>query len=288
LAVTREDGTLVDYSWAPRGGERCIALFDRLVETERYAPLTPILRSLLAELEGLFGKPVDIEFAFDFVGKDRLPEIIPSPSAREALERGFPGRDEIGLFYLLQARHLGCREEHRRIIVPDLPSERVLLECRNVLGNGQRRIKHLIFVDPERYRFDRGYEIARKVGRLDRSLGDQGYILMGPGRWATSNPELGVPVHYSEIAGAAVIVEMAAEGFSPELSYGTHFYADMVASGILYLSYDPQQGDRLNRKLIEAHLAEDSNGDVFHLYFAEGLDVYVDGQGRRGIIAIGA
>jgi hypothetical protein len=288
LAVAREDGTLVDYTWAPKGGERCIALFDRLVETDRYAPLTPILRSLLAELEKLFGKPVDIEFALDFVGKDRLAEVVPSPSAREVIERRFPNRDEVGLFYLLQARHLGCREEHRRITIPDLPPERILLECHNVLGNGyQRRIKHLILVDPERYRFDRGYEVARKVGKLDQLLDDERYILMGPGRWATSNPQLGVPVRYSEITNAAVIVEMASERFSPELSYGTHFYADMVASGILYLSYDAKRGDQFNRRILKSHLTEHSDADVLHLYFEKGLDVYVDGQERRGVIVVG-
>jgi len=286
LAIVGEDGTLLDYAWAPKDG-RCIALFDRLLEADRYAPLTPILQSLLAELERLFGKPVDIEFALDFVAKDRLAEILPSPAAREAVVRRFPNRDEVGLFYLLQARHLGCREEHRRVSIPDLPPERILLECHNVLGNGlQKGIKHLILVDPERYRFDRGYKIAREVGRLDQSLGGERYILMGPGRWATSNPELGVPVRYGEIAGAAVIVEMAAEGFSPELSYGTHFYADMVASGTLYLSYDPRKGDRFNRELLKAHLTGSSDGDVLHPYFEKGLDVYVDGEGRRGVIAV--
>ena len=160
LAVAREDGTLVDYAWAFQDEGRCIALFDHLLETDRYAPLSPLLRSLLAELEKLFRTPADIEFALDFVGKDRLAKIVTSDSAREAIEQRYPGRGEVGLFYLLQARHLGCREEHRRIVIPSPPPERVLLKCHNVLGNGYHgKIKHLIFVDPERYRFDRGYEV---------------------------------------------------------------------------------------------------------------------------------
>jgi len=287
LAIAREDGTLLDYTWAPQGRERCIALFNRLVETDQYAPLTPILQSLLAGLERLFGKPVDIEFALDFVETDRLAKIVASGSAGETIAQRFPDRDEVGLFYLLQARHLGCREEHRRVTIPEPPPERVLLRCHNVLGNGyQGKIKHLILVDPERYRFDKGYAVARRVGRLDQLFGDEGYILMGPGRWATSDPQLGVPVRYSEIAGAAVIVEMAAEGFSPELSYGTHFYADMVASGILYLSYDAKKGDRFNRQALKGHLMEPSDAEVLHLYFAEGLEVYVDGQERQGLIVM--
>lgn len=287
LAAVREDDTLVDYTWGPKGGKRCIGLFNNLVETDQYAPLTEILQSLLAELEKLFQTPVDVEFALDFVSKDRLAEIVRSDPAREAIEQRFPGRNEVGLFYLLQARHLGCREEHRRVAIPDLPPEKVLLSCHNVLGNGyQERIKHLILVDPARYRFDEGYKIAREVGKLDRLLGDERYILMGPGRWATSNPQLGVPVRYSEISNAVVIVEMATEKLSPELSYGTHFYADMVASGTLYLSYNVKKGDRFNQEVVEAHLTKHSDANVFHLYFEEGLDVYVDGQERRGIIAV--
>ncbi len=287
LAVSGADGTLTDYSEAFPGAGRPIALFDHLVETGGYAPLSPILRTLLTELEKLFGTPVDIEFALDFVGKDSLGEVVSSSSAREAIKQRFPGRSEVGLFYLLQARHLGCREEHRRITIPDLSSGRVLLRCHNVLGNGyQGKIKHLLFVDPEAYQADRGYQVARRVGKLDQWLGDEKYILMGPGRWAASNPQLGVPVRYSEIAGAVAIVEMATGRFSPELSYGTHFYAEMVASGALYLSYDEKRGDQFNREAVPAHLTEHSEAGVLHLYFEGGLDVYVDGQERQGVIII--
>ncbi len=156
-----------------------------------------------------------------------------------------------------------------------------------MLGNGyQGKIKHLLFVDPEAYQADRGYQVARRVGKLDQWLGDEKYILMGPGRWAASNPQLGVPVRYSEIAGAVAIVEMATGRFSPELSYGTHFYAEMVASGALYLSYDEKRGDQFNREAVPAHLTEHSEAGVLHLYFEGGLDVYVDGQERQGVIII--
>ena len=119
---------------------------------------------------------------------------------------------------MVQARPLGGRPEHRIIRLPNPPEERTLLTCHRALGNGRRkRIHHLVFVDPSTYRWEEAYAIARQVGQIDQELDGEAYILMGPGRWGTSNPQLGVPVQYGEIAGACVIVEMATESFSPDL-----------------------------------------------------------------------
>ena len=159
--------------------------------------------------------------------------------------------------------------------------------CHQVLGNGEYRgIRHLILVDPHTYRSDVAYRIARRVGEIDQQLEDEPYILMGPGRWGTSNPQWGVPVQYSEITGAAVIVEMATESFAPELSYGTHFYADMVASGVLYLPFREEQGDRFNRKLLSRQEVLFADPCVTHFRIDEGLDVYVDGEGKKGVIVV--
>ena len=157
------------------------------------------------------------------------------------------------------------------------------------MGNGKKRgIKHLIFVDPKTYRFDRAGAIARRVGEIDQSLDDAPYILIGPGRWGTTNPQLGVPVQYGEIAGAEVIVEMATESFAPELSYGTHFYADMVASGVLYLPFREEEGDRFNRALLSNLPVVDAREGVVHVCVESGFDVYADGAGKRAVIAVSA
>ncbi|MCK4355684.1 pyruvate, phosphate dikinase, partial [Candidatus Bipolaricaulota bacterium] len=191
------------------------------------------------------------------------------------------------LFYLVQARPLGGRPEHRIIRLPSPPEERTLLTCHRALGNGKRKkIHHLIFVDPSTYRWEEAHAIARQVGQIDQELDGETYILMGPGRWGTSNPQLGVPVQYGEIAGACVIVEMATESFSPELSYGTHFYADMVASRVLYLPFDAEQGDHFNRALIERQEILSASEFITHVRFEKGLAVYVDGKGKKSLICI--
>ena len=214
--------------------------------------------------------PIDIEFAVDF-------------SSPETSLHGAP------LFFVLQVRPLGVRPRHREIPIPNISPDRMILECGSVLGNGHlKNVRHLVFVDPETYRWDRAFDIARAIGRINQQLDedDEPYVLIGPGRWASSNPQLGVPVQYNEISGASVIVEMSTATFSPELSYGTHFYADMVASGILYLPFHEERGDRLNRELLGKATISFQDGFITHYTVPAGMDVFVDGQNQRGIIAL--
>jgi len=263
------NGDLRDLSHAPASLEgRLIASFTRLIETDAIMPLSPLIRESLSALAGLLELPVDLEFAIDFSG----------PEAEAA---GSP------LFYILQVRPLGSRPEHRRIHLPQVREEHSILECHQVLGNGRLDgIRHLVLVSPETYRWDNGYEIARSVGRINHRLSelDEPYVLMGPGRWASTNPQLGVPAQYNEIAGASVIVEMSTESFAPELSYGTHFYADMVGSGVLYLPFRAEAGDRLNRDLLASQDVAYRDGFVTHYTFRHGLSVFVDGEHQQGVI----
>ena len=266
-SVVDSEGVLSEpVSLLARGG-RYVASFNRLIARGKEMPFTSLIHQLLVGLEGLFELAVDIEFAVDF-GSGQ-------------------GRERPPLFYLLQARPLGARPEHRQIEVPVIPLDTTLLACHQVLGNGMRLdIRHLLFVDPEEYRPQDAHRVARRVGRINQILEDDGYILIGPGRWGTTNPQLGVPVQYNEIAGASTIVEMATESFSPELSYGTHFYADMVAAGVLYLPLSEERGDFLNRSMLEESLCPEQYGCLKHYEFPDGLDVYADGKGKEGLIVV--
>ena len=99
------------------------------------------------------------------------------------------------------------------------------------------------------------------------------YILIGPGRWATTNPELGVPVNYSEISNAEVVVELSHERFSAELSYGTHFFADMEASNMLYIPLFLEKGDYLNEKFLEERKSKVESAWVKVIEVPQGLSV---------------
>ena len=130
--------------------------------------------------------------------------------------------------------------------------------------------------------------LARSVGRLCQSLEGAPFILAGPGRWGTNNPELGIPVAYGEIAGAAVLVEVAAGRGTPELSYGTHFFGDLVSQETYYMPVFPEMGDRAHEDWLEAQPNAGHEEWVKLITPPEGFKVTFDGQTREAAIYLGS
>ncbi len=181
-------------------------------------PFVARMRALLQVLREKLKTPVDVEFASD-------------------------GQN----VYLLQCRPQGASEGAAPAAIPrDLPTERVLFTARRYVSNGRvNDVTHVVYVDPEAYaRLDthRIREVGRAVGRLNRLLPKRQFVLMGPGRWGSrGDVRLGVPVTYADISNTAMIVEIARQkgGYVPDLSFGTHFFQDLVESSIRYLPLYP-------------------------------------------------
>ena len=132
----------------------------------------------------------------------------------------------------------------------DLPADRVLFTARRYVSNGQvSDLSHVVYVDPARYtdlELDRIREVGRAVGRLNRLLPKRQFVLMGPGRWGSRGDiRLGVPVTYADISNSAIIIEIARKkgGYLPDLSFGTHFFQDLVEASIRYLPLYPDDPD---------------------------------------------
>ncbi|HSD66423.1 MAG TPA: nucleotidyltransferase domain-containing protein, partial [Vicinamibacteria bacterium] len=186
------------------------------------SPFLARMRALLQVLREKLKTPVDIEFASD-------------------------GRN----VYLLQCRPQGATEGAAPAPIPrDLPRDRVLFTARRYVSNGHvSDISHVVYVVPEEYarlELESIREVGRAVGRLNRLLPKRQFILMGPGRWGSRGDiRLGVPVTYADISNAAVIVEIARKkaGYLPDLSFGTHFFQDLVESNIRYLPLYPDDPD---------------------------------------------
>ena len=181
------------------------------------------MRTLLQVLREKLKTPVDIEFASD--GQQRLPAAVPAAGRDRGRRRRPPSRAT-------------CR------------AERVLFTARRYVSNGQvGDISHVVYVDPEAYarlELDRIREVGRAVGRLNRLLPKRQFVLMGPGRWGSRGDiRLGVPVTYADISNAAVLIEIARQkgGYVPDLSFGTHFFQDLVESSIRYLPLYPDDPD---------------------------------------------
>jgi pyruvate,water dikinase len=182
----------------------------------------PRMRALLRLLRERLETPVDVEFASD--------------------------GEEI---YLLQCRPQGSTMGDAPAVIPaDLPRERILFTANRYVSNGHvGDVTHVVYVDPEAYgRLELGRlkEVSRAVGRLNRILPKRRFVLMGPGRWGSrGDVRLGVPVTYADISNAAVLIEMARQrgGYVPDLSFGTHFFQDLVESSIRYLPLYPDDPD---------------------------------------------
>jgi hypothetical protein len=180
-----------------------------------------LMREALRMLEDAYQVPVDVEFAW-----------------------------EAGKLYVLQCRPLaGGAEGGSRVTLPAVGGDQRLLfrTTRGILRDATvERIRYLVMVDPERYHQlkapeDR-FEVARVVGRINRALAGERFVLMGPGRWGTSNPSLGVKVGYGDINNAAALIEVAYErgGYTPEVSYGTHFFQDLIEARIVPVPLYPE------------------------------------------------
>ena len=115
-------------------------------------------------------------------------------------------------------------------------------------GSIRQPINRIIYVEPKAYidlNLSQKYDIARLIGKLNRQINrdSTAALLMGPGRWGTTTPSLGVPVTFSEINNITVLVEVAFSGgnLMPELSFGTHFFRDLVETDIFYVALFPQK-----------------------------------------------
>lgn len=207
--------------------DRLVLTFDKLTKDKKFVNL---MRSALQRLEEVYEIPVDVEFTVEVI-----PDY-PYPSYQ---------------LNLLQCRPLSTRAESRRVTIPeDIPDEDVLFTAHKLIPDGEARgIRYIIYVEPESYYrlSDQTIklELGRAIGRLNKRLEQETFILMGPGRWGSANLDLGVRVTYADIFNTKVLVEMAVAqgGHIPELSYGTHFFQDLVESGIHSLPLHLVEGD---------------------------------------------
>jgi predicted nucleotidyltransferase len=182
-------------------------------------PFVERMKKLLEVLSEGIGAPADVEFAHD-------------------------GRD----FYLLQCRPQSHAPDAAPAPIPrDLPPQFVLFSANRYVSNGTvPDVTHIVYVDPEAYSRVEGLDelraIGRAVGALNKMLPKRQFILMGPGRWGSrGDVKLGVSVGYSDISNAAVLVEIARKQghYVPDLSFGTHFFQDLVEASIRYLPLYP-------------------------------------------------
>ncbi len=222
--LSRPMGMNVDFDT-----DDLIVTFDGLISK---TPFVRQMKTMLDLLENTIGLPVDVEFASD-------------------------GRD----FYLLQCRPQSYAPESMPAPIPkNLPADQIVFTANRHVSNGRvPDITHVVYVDPGKYselanRADL-IAVGRAVSQLNKLLPKRQFILMGPGRWGSRGDiKLGVNVTYSDINNTAILVEIARKkgNYVPDLSFGTHFFQDLVESNIRYLPlYPDDDGVLFNEKFFE-------------------------------------
>jgi len=237
LASVMEDGYLSDLYRGVKFDptEKIVLTFNKFISSTNFVKITG---DMLERLEKAYGHPVDTEFtaSIDLEGHVKVN--------------------------LLQCRPLWLPGLSGPLKVPDnIPQERTLFKATRVISGGVvSRIKHIIYIDPRRYAEISSMEVKTSVGRVVGRLNEHPvltagkFLMMGPGRWGSGNIDLGVNVSYVDIDNTAVLVEIAREdsGHVPEVSYGTHFFQDLVEAQIIYLPvYPDDPGTRFNNLFFE-------------------------------------
>ncbi len=238
LIGTRDREASERMQAAGKSGDIWLLTFDRLLSSTQFPQ---IMSRMLKRLEGVYDYPVDIEFTANFNREGKLR------------------------INLLQCRPFQTKGHGgSRVKMPeDIDRSRVVLsqEGNFMGGSVHENISRIVYVDPGGYAklsLSEKYTCARLVGRINKTISRDGMptILFGPGRWGTTTPAMGVPVAFSEINNIAAIGEIAYKEGSliPDLSFGTHFFQDMVEMNIFYMAVYPE-----NEKV------------VFNKAFTEGL-----------------
>ena len=214
-------GPLPDFS-----SQDAVFTFEGLI---RKTSFVGCIRELLSLLQSKLATPVDIEFAYN-------------------------GQD----FYLLQCRPQSSRTDAVPVAIPqNLPPDKVIFSAAHFVSNGKvPDITHIVYVDLEGYSqlADQTAmrNVGRAVGRLNKLLPKRQFILVGPGRWGSRGDiKLGVPVTYSDINNTAMLIEVARQtgNYLPELSFGTHFFQDLVEASIRYLPLYPDDQQTVFKEL---------------------------------------
>ena len=169
----------------------------------------------------------------------------------------------------------------------DLIKDNVICHSSLTLGNGQfNDIIDIIFVDPAKFKSAQSKVIAREIETLTAQLGTKTpYILVGPGRWGTADPWLGIPVKWQQISGAKIIVEVGLPEFPVDPSFGSHFFQNITSLHVAYFTIDPKQkNDILELDWIEKDALIEKGKYVDWYSFGNPLITILEGVSGIGMI----
>ncbi|MBI5501480.1 MAG: hypothetical protein HY907_14640 [Deltaproteobacteria bacterium] len=247
---------------AGRDGPRLVD-FAPILKLEEL-PLNGLLRRLLALSEDAVGGPVELEFAATL-------------DVREGLR---------GAFGFLQVRPMAVSGEAVQVSEADLDRADAIVTSSSCLGNGTAEVTDVVYLKPDAFEAGATPAIAVELERVNRALLDEGrrYLLIGFGRWGSSEPWLGVPVTWGQIAGVRAMVEATLPQMSPDLSQGSHFFHNLIGCGVFYLCV-PRGGERrIDWDWLARQPAVVETAHVRHVRSVRPVRIVVDGRNGRAVV----
>ncbi|MCD4691110.1 PEP/pyruvate-binding domain-containing protein, partial [bacterium] len=252
------------YEGVYRDGVRLVTMAG-VLSGDRF-PLPKVLSFLLEIGQAGFSTHIEIEFAVNLSQTEDAPHE----------------------FTFLQIRPLVFDVSTEELELAEVHTEDTICVSGSTLGHGQiKGIRDIVFVRPDVFDRAKTVDVADEVGQLNRRLRSEGrpYLLIGPGRWGSADPWLGVPVSWSHISGVRCIVETQMEGITVEPSQGTHFFQNITSFGIGYFTMGAGDAiSNLDHDWLMAQVPETETEYVRHLQLPDELEIIVNSRSSFGVI----
>ena len=247
-------------------GGRKVITFANILQHDVF-PLPRILQLVQKYGQGEMRRPVEIEFAVNFNAKEKN-----------------------GTFYLLQIRPMVDMKADLAEDLNLIPSEQILLRSENALGQGvMDDIQDVIYVKTDGYSASNNQLIAYDIEKLNRRFLDEGkhFVLVGPGRWGSSDTWLGIPVKWPNISAARVIVEAGLTNYRVDPSQGTHFFQNLTSFGVGYFTINAYINDGIyNQELLNSMPAVEETKFLRWVHFDKPLTVKMNGKKKVGVVQL--
>ena len=222
-------------------------------------PLAEILAEVTAMGRRWMGTSVEVEFAVNLpVGGDSRPE-----------------------FSLLQIRPMGQYRQNLGVEITPEDVRHAFCHSSLSLGNGEyKNIRDLVYVDPDTFDPAKTMEIAREINKINAkfNLSDEKYVLIGPGRWGSSDRWLGIPVGWNDISNVGVVVETTIESIKADPSQGSHFFQNITSLGISYITVTDRGDDFIDYKYFLCQECSTTTQYLKHIRFDHPIKILVDGK----------
>ena len=245
-----------------KDGGRLITLYGMLKQEQ--FPLTKILQEVLEKCETYLACPVEIEFA-----------VL------------YDKEENVRRFGMLQLRPLVSESADVVVDLPNFEQKELLCSTETSLGNGVLNdIRDIVYVHPERLNRSNSNIVAKNIAKINGELVRENspYLLIGPGRWGSSDHLLGIPVNWSQISGAKSIIECEMADISVDPSQGTHFFQNIVSFNVGYLTIRNNDPGKIDWKWLDSLVPEREIGPIRHIKLDVPLRILLDG--RNGNAAI--